>query len=40
MNLTWNLEDIFKNNQDFYIEIENIKNMVSDITRYENEELD
>ncbi len=40
MNLTWNLQDLFKNNQDFYIEIENIKNMVSDIKRYENEELD
>ncbi len=40
MNLTWNLQDLFKNNQDFYIEIENIKNMVADIKRYENEELD
>ena len=40
MNLTWDLKDLFKNKQDFYNEIENIKNMVSDIKRYENEELD
>lgn len=40
MNLNWNLEELFKNNQDFYIEIENIKNLLSDIKKYENEELD
>lgn len=40
MNSNWNLEELFKNNQDFYIEIENIKNLLSDIKKYENEELD
>ena len=40
MNLNWNLENLFKNNQDFYMEIENIKNMATDIKKYENEELD
>ncbi len=40
MNLNWNLEDLFKNNDDFYIEIEKIKKMLSDIKIYENKELD
>lgn len=40
MYLNWNLDDLFKNNQKFYIEIENIKNMVSNIKKYEVEELD
>ena len=40
VNLNWNLENLFKNNQDFYMEIENIKNMATDIKKYENEELD
>lgn len=40
MDLTWNLQDLFENNQDFYIEIENIKKMMIDIKKYENVELD
>lgn len=39
MNLNWNLEDLFKNNHDFYIEIENINNLLSDIKKYANEKL-
>ena len=37
VNLIWNLENLFKNNHDFYIEIENIKNMVADIKKYKTE---
>lgn len=40
MELKWNLRDLFENNEDFYIEIGNIKKMLSDIKKYENEELD
>ena len=39
VNLNWNLEDLFKNNHDFYIEIENINNLLSDIKKYANEKL-
>lgn len=40
MKLTWNLEDLFKNNKEFYTEIENIKKRISNIKKYENKELD
>ncbi len=40
MKLEWNLDDLFKSNADCYNEIENIRKMLSDIKRYENEELD
>ena len=36
----WNLDEIFSNNQLFYEEIENIKNLINDIKQYENIELD
>lgn len=40
MSLKWNLSDLFENNDEFYIEIENIKMMLSNIKRYENEKMD
>lgn len=39
MELKWNLNELFKNNNEFYEEIEKIKEMISNIRRYENEEL-
>lgn len=40
MKLKWNLNELFKNNDDFYKEIENIKKLLSNIKKYENKELD
>lgn len=40
MELKWNLDELFKNNDDFYSEIEKIKILLADIKKYENEELD
>ena len=39
MNLKWNLQDIFKDNEQFYNEIELIKIAMADIQKDENTEL-
>ncbi|MCI9434981.1 MAG: oligoendopeptidase F family protein [Bacilli bacterium] len=38
--LEWNLQEIFVNNQSFYDEINNVKRLIEDVKKYENEELD
>lgn len=38
--LEWNLQEIFVNNQAFYDEINNIKQLIEDIKKYEEAELD
>ena len=40
MNLTWNLNDLFENNEVFYDEIEKIKTALSDIDKYKDIEVD
>lgn len=40
MNFTWDLTNLFKNNEEFYKEIENVKNKLMTIKRYEEKELD
>lgn len=39
MNLTWNLQDLFKNKEDFDSEISKVEKQLHDIIRYETEEL-
>ena len=39
MELSWNLKDLFKSNEECYKEIEIVKNLLSDIKKYEKEEL-
>lgn len=36
MKLEWDLTDLFNTDEDFYKEIENIREMVFNIKRYEN----
>ena len=38
--LEWNLQEIFVNNQAFYDEINNVKQLIEDIKKYEEAELD
>lgn len=38
--LQWNLEDVFSDNQSFYDEINNVKQLLEDIKKYENSQLD
>ena len=38
--LEWNLQGIFTNNQSFYDEINNVKQLLEDIKKYEEVELD
>lgn len=38
--LEWNLQEIFANNQSFYDEINNIKQLLENIKKYEGVELD
>lgn len=38
--LQWNLQDVFSDNQSFYDEINNVKQLLEDIKKYENSELD
>lgn len=38
--LEWNLQEIFVNNQVFYDEINNVKQLIEDIKKYEEAELD
>lgn len=38
--LEWNLQEIFVNNQSFYDEINNVKRLIEEVKKYENEELD
>lgn len=40
MNLKWDLTALFKNDEDFYKEIENVKSMLSDIKKYKEKTLD
>lgn len=40
MELTWNLTELFKNNESFYKEIDNIKVLISDIKKYRDKKLD
>ena len=37
--LEWNLQEIFTDNQSFYDEIDNIKQLLEDVKNYENIEL-
>lgn len=39
-NLEWNLQEIFANNQSFYDEINNVKQLLEDIKKYESAKLD
>ena len=39
-NLEWNLQEIFVNNQSFYDEINNVKQLLEDIKKYECAKLD
>ena len=39
-NLEWNLQEIFANNQSFYDEINNVKQLLEDIKKYECAKLD
>ena len=38
--LEWNLQKIFNNSKSFYDEIENIKQLLEDMKKYESVELD
>ena len=38
--LEWNLQAIFTNNQSFYDEINNVKQLIEDIKKYESAKLD
>lgn len=40
MKLSWDLSELFKNDQEFYQEIKNIKKMLIDIKKYDDIELD
>ena len=40
MNLVWNLDELFKSNEDFYQEITVVKNKLNNIQKYKNLELD
>lgn len=40
MNLKWNLSDLFNSNEEFYKKFEDIKDMLSNIKKYQNLELD
>lgn len=40
MELTWDLTELFNNNDDFYQEIDNIKVLIDNIKKYENIKLD
>lgn len=40
MSLKWDFKDLFKNNDNFYKEMEKIKDLLSNIKRYECKELD
>ncbi len=40
LKLEWNLQEIFINNQSFYDEINNVKQLLEEIKRYESTELD